>query len=180
MRLLNSLSEPSAWEVNLPTEALLLVITKPILQQRCAIETVSAPVPENPTDKGEESYLSGAGQSELNLNPSRAWTIANSRVIARTAPLLAVYANCGVAAPTSATIDAVLITEARFLPCFRKLRTACFDPNHTPLTLMFIVRSQMSSGHSSASPSLGCIIPALLKITSSPPQESRCAIAASI
>lgn len=41
----------------------------------------------------DDTYLSGAGQRELNRNPSLACTIANSRVIASTAPLLAVYAN---------------------------------------------------------------------------------------
>ena len=37
MRLLNRLAEATAWEMHLATEALLLVITKPILQKRRAI-----------------------------------------------------------------------------------------------------------------------------------------------
>jgi hypothetical protein len=45
-------------------------------------------------------------------------------------------------------------------------------PNQTPLTLMLCVRSQIFSGVSIASASLACMIPALLKITSVPPQLS--------
>lgn len=40
-----------------------------------------------------QAYFNGAGQSALNLMPSRACTMANSLVMARTAPLLAVYAS---------------------------------------------------------------------------------------
>lgn len=36
------------------------------------------------------TYLRGAGQRELKRKPSRAWTMASSRVMARTAPLEAV------------------------------------------------------------------------------------------
>ena len=42
---------------------------------------------------GVGTYFSGAGHNALNLNPSRACTIASSRVMASTAPLLAVYAS---------------------------------------------------------------------------------------
>ena len=118
------------------------------------------------------TYLSGAGQSELNLNPSFACTIANSLVIANTAPLLAVYASCGVALPTRATTLVVLITLPRFLACLRILSTACLLPNHTPLTLILCVKSQISSGVSIASASLLCMMPALLNMMSTPPQPS--------
>ena len=97
------------------------------------------------------AYFRGAGHRELNLKPSLACTMANSLVSARTAPLLAVYANWGVAEPTRATTLAVLMTLAFVFPCLRKLRTACLLPNHTPLTLIACVRSQIFSGVSSAS-----------------------------
>jgi hypothetical protein len=100
--------------------------------------------------------------------------MANSLVIASTAPLLAVYASWGVALPTSATTLAVLMTLVFFLPYFLKLMTACLLPNHTPLTLMACVRSQIFSGVLTASSSAECIIPALLKRTSRPPHESTC------
>lgn len=57
----------------------------------------------------EWTYLRGAGQSELKRNPSLACTMASSRVMASTAPLLAVYANWGVALPVKATTLAVLM-----------------------------------------------------------------------
>ena len=57
------------------------------------------------------SVLSGPGHRELTRTPSLAWMTASSLVRARTAPLLAVYAIWGVAAPRNATNEAVLITE---------------------------------------------------------------------
>ena len=98
--------------------------------------------------------------------------MASSLVMARTAPLLAVYASCGVALPSKATTLAVLMMLPFLLLCFRKLMTACLHPNHTPLTLMLCVRSHIFSGVSIASASSPCIMPALLKIMSTPPQES--------
>lgn len=95
----------------------------------------------------------GAGQSELKRNPvqktayqhakcgvwshhepSRAWTIASSLVIAKTAPLEAVYASCGVALPIRATTEAVLITDVFVLLWRRNDRIACLHPYQTPFT----------------------------------------------
>src|SRR5690242_19364293 len=122
--------------------------------------------------KEVDQYFKGPGHNELNLNPSRAWTIASSLVIANTAPLLAVYASCGVALPINATKLAVLIIIPLVFLCRRMLSTACLDPYHTPFTLTFCVISQIFSGVPMASASSACMIPALLKITSHPPHES--------
>lgn len=86
---------------------------------------------------------------------------------------LAVYANCGVALPTNATTLAVFTTLPRSFPNFRMLKTACLHPHHTPLTLMPMVKSQIRSSVSTASLSSACMMPALLNMTSTPPQESR-------
>lgn len=133
-------------------------------------------LPHRKNGKEGKAYLSGAGQSALKRNPSFACTIASSRVMAKTAPLLAVYANCAVALPTRATTLAVLMMLPFFLPYFRRLRTACLLPNRTPFTLMLCVKSQISIGVLMASASAACIIPALLNITSTPPQGSMWAI----
>ena len=121
----------------------------------------------------EWTYLSGAGQSELKRNPSFAWTMASSRVMASTAPLLAVYASWGVALPIRATTLAVFIILPLVFSCLRRLSTACLLPNQTPLTLIACVRSQIFSGVLMASASLACMIPALLNMMSTPPHESR-------
>jgi hypothetical protein len=57
------------------------------------------------------SVLNGPGHKAFTRTPSLACITASSRVRARTAPLLAVYAICGVAAPINATNEAVFITE---------------------------------------------------------------------
>lgn len=88
VRLLNSLAKATSGEMHLTTEALRLVITKPVLEKGCAIHSQSTEPP--PPGRKRITYFNGAGQSELNLNPSRACTMANSLVIANTAPLLAV------------------------------------------------------------------------------------------
>ena len=53
----------------------------------------------------------GPGHSALTRMPSRANCTPSSRVIASTPPLLAVYEICDVAAPISATNEAVLMIE---------------------------------------------------------------------
>jgi hypothetical protein len=169
LSLLNGFAEATSREVDFTTGSLNCVVTKPILQKGSA-----GIISSRTSEEARSTYLSGAGQRELNRKASLAWQIANSRVNAMTAPLLAVYASCGVALPTSATTLAVLITLAVFFPCFLKLKTAYLLPNHTPFTLMACVRSQIFSGVSIASASSACIMPALLKRTSTPPQESRC------
>lgn len=122
----------------------------------------------------------GPGQSELKRMPSRAWIMASSRVMARTAPLEAVYASWGVAAPSLATKEATLMTEPpRWRPfsgsslfcllaksqragswrkqqlTLRMAITAYLQPYQTPLTLMAWVRSQIFSSVLTASSSLG-------------------------
>lgn len=87
--LLNRFTETARGEVNLATETLLLIITQPVLQKWCA-KYCQLGVSHN---KQGRTYLRGAGHKELNRKPSRACTIANSLVMANTAPLLAVYAN---------------------------------------------------------------------------------------
>lgn len=124
-------------------------------------------------NEGIVTYFRGAGQRALNRNPSFACTMASSRVIASTAPLLAVYANWGVALPIRATTLAVLMMLPVVFLCLRILNTACLLPNQTPFTLMAWVRSQIFSDVLMASASWECMIPALLKMTSTPPHESR-------
>ena len=76
------------------------------------------------------SVLSGPGQSALTRMFSRACTTASSRVSASTAPFEAVYATCGVAAPTLATKLAVLTTLPP--PARRRAGTPYLQPFNTP------------------------------------------------
>lgn len=105
MRLLDGLSETTRGEVHFTAETLGLVVSQPVLEERGAVRSLDTKRFSNT----ENTYFRGAGHKALNRNPSRACTMANSRVNARTAPLLAVYANWGVALPTKATTLAVLI-----------------------------------------------------------------------
>ena len=106
--LLNGLSETTGREVNLATEALLLVITEPVLQKRGAafISFVTAgtegiySLKRSGTQRVEPetciitiSTIPNSQQQRSSNSPSLACTMANSRVIANTAPLLAVYAS---------------------------------------------------------------------------------------
>src|SRR5687768_18055795 len=68
---------------------------------------------------------------------------ASSRVIESTAPLLAVYATCGVAAPSFATNDAVLMIDPP--PARRSAGMPNLQPRNTPRALMRIVSSHVSS-----------------------------------
>lgn len=133
--------------MNLSALTLGLVVTEPVLKERSAAAVSLISMKSNDAT----TYFSGAGHKALNLKPSLAWTIASSLVKASTAPLLAVYASWGVAAPTRATTEAVLMMEPFVFLCLRRDRTACLQPNHTPLTLMLCVRSQIFSGVSMAS-----------------------------
>ena len=85
----------------------------------------------------------GPGQSAFARMFLRANSTAISRVIARTPPLLAVYAICGAAAPMTATNDAVLMTDPP--PARSSAGIAYLQPRNTPLRLMSMTRSQMSS-----------------------------------
>lgn len=107
--LFNGLSETTGREVNLTTEALLLVVTEPVLQKGGAafISFVTActervySLKRSGTQRVEPetciitiSTIPNTQQQRSSSNsPSLACTIANSRVIANTAPLLAVYAS---------------------------------------------------------------------------------------
>ncbi len=152
---------------------LCCVVAKPVLEKGCAVRGFVLAIEVGEVWMVKSAYLRGAGQRALKRIPSLACTIANSLVIAKTAPLLAVYASCGVALPTNATTLAVLMILPFVFPCFRILITACLHPNHTPLTLILCVKSQIFSGVSIASASSACMMPALLKMISTPPQESR-------
>ena len=92
--------------------------------------------------------------------PWRAYSTAISRVIDSTPPLLAVYAICAVAAPTSATNDATLT----MLPPPDAIIAGmpALQPSHTPFRLMSITRSHVDSGVSSTPPSSAGKMPALL------------------
>lgn len=169
LRLFNGFSKAAGWEMDRPTLTFDFIVAEPVLKERSAIAYVSVATP-NVAEKA--SYFRGAGQSALNLKPSLAWTMASSRVMASTAPLLAVYASCGAPLPTRATTLAVLMILVFVFLCLRMLSTACLLPYQTPLTLMLWVRSQILSGVLTASSSSACIIPALLNMTSTPPQES--------
>lgn len=107
--LFDGLSETTGREVNLTTEALLLVVTEPVLQKRGAAFISFIPactegiysLERSGTQRVEPetciitiSIKPNRQQHQRSSNsPSLACTIANSRVIANTAPLLAVYAN---------------------------------------------------------------------------------------
>ena len=98
--LLDGFTEAAAGKVDLAAVALGRVVAEPILEEGGARfgrldyflrreEKNVLPDGKRGNEEGE-TYLRGAGQSALNLNPSFACTIANSLVIANTAPLLAV------------------------------------------------------------------------------------------
>ena len=92
--------------------------------------------------------------------PWRAYSTAISRVMASTAPLLVVYAICGVAAPMSATNDATLMIDPP--PDSSIAGMPALHPSQTPLRLTSMTRSQVDSGVSVAPPSSAGKIPALL------------------
>mmetsp|Transcript_21660 Transcript_21660/g.41347 ORF Transcript_21660/g.41347 Transcript_21660/m.41347 type:complete len:207 (+) Transcript_21660:586-1206(+) len=124
------------------------------------------------------SVCRGPGQRLLNRMFSRACTTANSRVSARTAPLLAVYATWGVAAPMCATKDAVFTTDPP--PALRMAGTAYLQPFSTPLTLTARVLSITSALVWTASLSDDIMMPALLnKMCKAPNSCSAVAIIAS-
>ncbi|MNL52165.1 hypothetical protein D3C87_1753150 [compost metagenome] len=108
------------------------------------------------------SVRSGPGHNAFTRIFSRACMTASSRVSASTAPLLAVYATCGVAAPRIATNDAVLIIEPPPARCNAGI--PYLQPRKTPFALTFIVRSQIASSVVTALSSSLCMMPALLKI----------------
>ena len=78
--LLDGLTEATGGEVNFTTEPLGLVLTEPVLEERCAKGNVNTSS-KSPLRQGTgpiqkqrkgETYLRGPGQRELNRNPSRA------------------------------------------------------------------------------------------------------------
>ena len=110
--------------------------------------------------------------------PWRAYSTAISRVIASTPPLLAVYAICEVAAPTTATNDAVLMIEPP--PASSMAGMPYLQPRNTPLRFTLMTCSQTSSEVSGGEPSASGKIPALLNRMWSPPWLRATSIAASI
>src|SRR3989454_3336501 len=112
----------------------------------------------------------GPGHRALALMPRRAYSTAISLVMASTPPLLAVYAICGVAAPTSATNDATLMIEPP--PERRRAGMPYLHPSHTPFRLMLITRSQIASAVSTVPSSSAWKMPALLYRTCRPPNVS--------
>ena len=92
MSLLDRLTKAAGWEVYLTSVTFGHVVAQPVLQKRGAIANQLITLRAYFLVRGV-LYFRGAGQSALNRNPSRACTMASSRVIASTAPLLAVYAN---------------------------------------------------------------------------------------
>ena len=110
--------------------------------------------------------------------PCRAYSTAISRVIASTPPLLAVYAICDVAAPITATNDAVLMIEPP--PARSSAGMPYLQPRKTPFRFTAITWSKTSSGVSTGEPSCAGKMPALLKSTCSAPKcRSAAATAAS-
>src|SRR5207245_9323624 len=110
------------------------------------------------------------GLGGLVLVPPRAYSTTVSLVIASTPPLLAVYAICGVAAPTSATNDATLMIEPP--PERRMAGMPYLHPSHTPFKLMLMTRSQIASAVSTVPSSSAWKMPALLYRTCRPPNVS--------
>ena len=102
----------------------------------------------------------GPGHKTLARIPRRAYSTANSRVMARTPPLLAVYAICGTADPMSATSDDTFT----MVPPPESIRAGIpyLQPSQTPLRFTAITRSHVTSGVSMVPASSGGRMPALL------------------
>ena len=102
----------------------------------------------------------GPGHKTLARIPRRAYSTANSRVMARTPPLLAVYAICGTADPMSATSDDTFT----IVPPPESIRAGIpyLQPSQTPLRFTAITRSHVESGVSRVPASSGGRMPALL------------------
>src|SRR6266545_7066718 len=112
----------------------------------------------------------GPGQSALIRMPSRANCTPSSRVMASTPPLLAVYAICDVAAPSSATNDAVLMIEP--LPCRCMCGIAYLQQRNTLVVFTLSTRSQASRPVIRIESSSGGEMPALLNAMSTRPYRS--------
>src|SRR3954453_5935045 len=115
--------------------------------------------------------LTGPGQSAFTRTPRRANSTPSSRVIASTPPFDAVYETCEVAAPMTATNDAVLITEPP--PPSSRCGIPCLQHRKTDLRLTSCTRCHASSDVSRTEPSSLGEIPALLKRTSTRPTSAR-------
>ena len=102
----------------------------------------------------------GPGQSALQRMPCRANCTASSRVIASTAPFDAVYEICEVAAPSSATNDATLITDPP--PRSSRCGIPCLQQRKTPFAFTACTRSHASGSVSRMPASSAGEMPALL------------------
>ena len=105
--------------------------------------------------------------------PSRANCTPSSRDIANTPPFDAVYDTCEVAAPITATNDAVLMIEPR--PARRMWGMACLQHRKTEVRLTSCTRRHTSRSVSRIESSSGGEMPALLNATSTAPYVSAAA-----
>src|SRR5258706_11361719 len=115
--------------------------------------------------------FTGPGHSALTLMPSRANCTPSSRLMASTPPLDAVYETCDVAAPITATNDAVLMTDPR--PCRRMYGSTCLQHKYTEVRFTSWTRRQASRPVDRIESSSGGEMPALWNATSMRP--CRCA-----
>ena len=115
--------------------------------------------------------FTGPGQSAFTRTPWRANSTPSSRDIDSTPPFDAVYEICEVAAPITATKDAVLITDPP--PASSRCGMPCLQQRNTDLRFTSCTRCQASSEVSSTDTSSGGEMPALLKRTSMWPNSSR-------
>jgi hypothetical protein len=99
--------------------------------------------------------------------PSRANCTPSSRLIASTPPFDAVYDTCEVAAPITATNEAVLMIDP--LPCRCMWGMACLQHRNTDVRLTSCTRCHTSSPVTSSESSWVGEMPALLKATSTVP-----------
>src|SRR5205807_4204102 len=110
--------------------------------------------------RSRSGVSTGPGQSALTRTPCRANCTPSSRLIDSTAPFDAVYEICDVAAPTSATNDATLITDPP--PRSSRCGMPCLQHRYTPFVLTSCTRCQASGSVSRIDASSAGEIPALL------------------
>ena len=111
--------------------------------------------------------LTGPGHRALTRMPSRANCTPSSRLIARTPPFEAVYEICEVAAPITATKEAVLMIEPLPRACMWGI--ACWQHRKTLVRFTSCTRRQASMPVVRIESSSGGEMPALLKAMSRPP-----------
>src|SRR5665213_1094261 len=110
--------------------------------------------------RSKSGVSTGPGHSALTRTPCRANCTPSSLLIESTAPFDAVYEICDVAAPTSATNDATLITEPP--PRSSKCGMPYLQQTNTPRVLTACTRSHASRPVSRIESSSAGEMPALL------------------